>query len=128
MRIGSWFEGRFGSPMGAPGPLTSLACWRKTFWRSSGGSGPVAEGSVSPREWDYYNSADRIHPVLDFLEPNLAFRLAERSDSRRVIEVAFYLESHPERSDDERLYLRLDVSIQDVERAANEWHQAFPPR
>ncbi len=91
----------------------------------------VADGSVSARGWDYFNIADRIHPVLDFLEPNLAFRLVERGDARCVIEIAFDAEAHPERSYDEPLHLRLDVSIQDVHRAANEWHQerqAFPPR
>jgi hypothetical protein len=91
----------------------------------------LADGSVSPRGWDYYDARDPIHPVLDFLEPNLAFRLAERGDERCVIEVAFTAESHPESDPDGPFYLRLDVSIQDVERAAAEWHeerQAFPAR
>jgi hypothetical protein len=83
----------------------------------------VADGSVSPRGWDHYDARDLIHPVLDFVEPNLAFRLAERMDARRVIELAFFLESHPEHSVDERFYLRLDLSVQDVETAADEWHQ-----
>ncbi|HEY7660053.1 MAG TPA: hypothetical protein VIC58_05595 [Actinomycetota bacterium] len=91
----------------------------------------VADGTVGPRGWDHYSEDDPIHPVLDFLEPNLAFRLAERAGERCVVEVAFFLESHPERSRDERFHLRLDMAIQEVERAADEWHQereAFPPR
>ncbi len=91
----------------------------------------VADGYVSSRGWDYFNRADRIHPVLGFLEQELALRLAERGDERCVIEVAFNAAAHPERSHDEPFYLRLDISILDVERAANEWHQerqAFPTR
>jgi hypothetical protein len=94
----------------------------------------AAEGSIPVTHQD---SNGRVSPDLYFVEPNVSFSVAGRSDSSVQVRVHFSQESAPpwldweERIDNYSFFVELFVSSRELEAAADVWDQelkAFPDR